>query len=278
MKIRIICLMASWAIFVSTSALAIQPMVGDIKDTRTTAHFFAALELELKLVGDDLASYSSVRASVERATDDTGRNLLPETSKDVVFKELSKFGSRNPTVKLELANPARKAGVISEVAGKLEFYSPTADPKSVIKIPNILSHSSKPIEIPELIAAGIEFTVYSDSDYRKEREESQKKALEDAKAKGLLADMPIRTMFGGFGGGDNSLTFKIKDANSKLIHFRLLDSSSVEIQSNSSATVGEIKALHFPNKIPEDAGLEIQLLTPKSLTVVPLNLTNIPLP
>lgn len=50
--------------------------VGEISDKRTTGEFFSGLEIKLLVAGGEMAKVKAMRVTVEKATDDTGKNLL----------------------------------------------------------------------------------------------------------------------------------------------------------------------------------------------------------
>jgi hypothetical protein len=61
---------------------------GTIEDRRTTGRFFAGLEIELKLTGDDVADAKSARIVLKKAVDETGRDILPEQKPDEDFRSV----------------------------------------------------------------------------------------------------------------------------------------------------------------------------------------------
>ena len=73
----------------SEQAADVRVQVGDVKDSRTTGKFFANLEIELKLMGDDLDGAKGLRCTVTKAVDDTGRNLLKEEREKSSFSDIN---------------------------------------------------------------------------------------------------------------------------------------------------------------------------------------------
>src|SRR5512134_427444 len=106
---------------------------GTIEDRRTTGRFFAGLEVELKLTGDDLADAKSARILLKKAVDETGRDLLPEKKPDEDFKSVG-----SSELKLSLKNPARGASQIKEIAGEVQLFVPTRDPAAVVTVDRLL--------------------------------------------------------------------------------------------------------------------------------------------
>lgn len=260
---------------------AIQPAVGEVKDSRTTGQFFAGLEIEVKLVGDELADVQAMRTVLSKAVDDTGRDLIDKEKMSGDFEESSRFGGAPNSIRLQLKNPARKAANVSEITGEVELFTPSKDPNAVVVIPGFMKQTGKPLVNPALKAAGVEMTVLTKKDQDAKRAEEQKKAMEDAKAKGL--DPKMAEQMGGFfsgmiTGGENDLTFDIKDPSKKIVGVRLVDTQGKEIQRQSWMSMGGVQTYSYGQTIPQDASLEVKVLTPQSLTKVALNLTNIALP
>ena len=103
-------------------AQSVRVTAGTIEDRRTTGKFFAGLEIELKLTGDDLEGARAARVVLKKAVDETGRDLLPEEKKE---EDFSKSGGGGPSLKLNLKNPARAASALTEVSGEVQLYVPS---------------------------------------------------------------------------------------------------------------------------------------------------------
>jgi len=166
--------------------------VGEVWDTRTTSDLLAGcLKIQLCLAGAELADARGMRMTVASATDDTGKNLVdhstnpdtgdvghdPFAAADTGKKERSFFIGefkplRNPLadlkgvrpvegvyqVMINLANPERAAKTV-KLAGKLELWSPKADPASVVTA-KVAWDAGKPLDNPALKAAGVEITFH----------------------------------------------------------------------------------------------------------------------
>lgn len=268
-------------LLIGMSAQALTPSVGEIKDSRTTGQFFAELEVEVKFIGDELVQYKAVRPAIEKAVDDTGRDILDADKKSSEFEELGRFGQQSNSIRLKFKNPARKAAMISQLKGKFEFYNPTLDPNALIKIENFLTKSGKPIQHPGLTSTGITLTVLSKEDYAKKAAADQKKAQDEARKQGMPEEVikSMGALMGGFSEvGENSIVYEIKDPGQKLISYRVLDRSGKEIDRQSTMTTSDTRTVDYSQKVPNDATLELQLLTDKAVAMVPVDLTNIALP
>ncbi len=260
------------------STFAVQPQVGDVKDSRTTGQFFAGLEVQLKLLGDDAADIKSARITITEARDDTGRNLIDESKTSSEFTEIGRYNSG--AISCNLKNPARKATSIS-LKGTLEAYTPAKDPKATVRIPMVLSKSGVPIKDPSLAAAGITIVVLTKADSEKAQAEEKKRQEEELAKKGVAGAMgqALQSAFGGmFHLGENSLGMKIVDPQQKLISYRMVKSSGDELRRSSWTTGGEMRQIEFSEEIPNDISLELLISTPQSMQKLPLELTNIVLP
>jgi len=72
-------------------AIGVTP--GDVTDRRRNDNTFAGLEVELKLTGEAAGGARGARALVEKAVDDTGRNLVKEGGRPADFEKPSGQGS-----------------------------------------------------------------------------------------------------------------------------------------------------------------------------------------
>lgn len=163
------------ALPMSLGAAEVRTQVGDVKDSRTTGKFFAGLEVELKLTGDALGDAKGIRTTIDKAVDNSGRDLLDPEKQDESFDALNSSGG-GEEVTLKLKNPARKATEIKELTGKLELHIPSADPAATVTVSNLKAVMGQPIADPGLKAAGVEVIVFN-----KEQFEARKKAEEQKK-------------------------------------------------------------------------------------------------
>lgn len=260
---------------------------GTIEDRRTTGRFFAGLEVELKLTGDDLADAKSARILLKKAVDETGRDLLPEKKPDEDFKSVG-----SSELKLSLKNPARGASQIKEIAGEVQLFVPTRDPAAVVTVDRLLSRMDKPIDPPGLKAQKISVRLVSPKAHRaaakkreaefekemeKHREEMKKEAGDDKTAEALMA------LVKGFSGmmnevGDNDVILEIEDEQKKLLDVSVVRANGETIDTRGSMSSGGLKILQFGEKLPPDAKLKFLLQTRKSIVSAPFTLANVPLP
>jgi hypothetical protein len=278
---------AGLALAATSSAQGIRVSAGTIEDRRTTGKFFAGLEIELKLTGDDLADAKSARILLKKAVDETGRNILPESKPDEQFKSIN-----SSELKLSLKNPARGASAVKEIAGEIQLFVPSRDPAATVTVDRLLSRMDKAIDSPALKAQKIAIRVVSPNAHRaaakkreaelekemeKHKEEMKKEAGDDKTAEALMA------LVKGFSGmmnevGDNDLILEIEDPEKRLLDVSVVGPKGDTIDTNGSMSSGSLRILQFHEKLPADAKLKLLLQTPKAIVSAPFSLTNVPLP
>ncbi|MCB9029914.1 MAG: hypothetical protein H6619_02600 [Deltaproteobacteria bacterium] len=269
------------SLLVPSFCSAITPSVGDIKDTRTTGQFFAGLEVEVKLVGDELSDIKGVNTKVKEAQDDTGRDIIDPQKQKEGFEPFNQGGWQQNKITLSFKNPSRKATTLAKLNGELDLFMPSKDPNAQIKIPNITAQSGKLLTAKALTDAGIKFVVMDKAAYDTEKKNNEEKMKKEAEAKGMANAMA--NAFGGMFGGfmqvsDNDLVFKIEDPQSKIVSYELQDASGNKIDNQGSMTMNDVRVMNFSMKIPSDAVLVIYVTTPHSSMAVPFSFDNLALP
>ena len=258
---------AAALILVHTASAEVKVSVGEISDKRTTGKFFAGLELKLAVSGPELAEAKGIRTVVKSATDDTGKPLAEQEDKfsSGGFEELQKaFGGFSGDkkadefeVKLEFANPPRAAKTSKSLTGSIELLIPQKDPGAVVSA-SFAKDAGKPLDNAALEAAGVEITL---------------------KAPGAK---PKDAGGFGFGGGENDLSYDIKDPNKKVASVEFFDAKGAKLETNgrSSFGMGGAKnvSVNFSKKPPVDAIAKIYVVTEKSVVTVPLELKDVALP
>jgi hypothetical protein len=270
-----------------STAQGVRVSAGTIEDRRTTGRFFAGLEIELKLTGDDVADAKSARIHLTKAVDETGRNLLPEQKPDEDFRSVG-----SSQLKLALKNPARGAAAVKEIAGEVQLFVPTRDPAAVVTVDRVVSRMDKSIDSPALKAQKIAIRVVSPKAHRaaakkreaefekemeKHKDEMKKEAGDDKTAEALMA------LVKGFSGmmnevGENDLILEIEDEQKKLLDVSVVGPKGETIDTHGSMSSGSLRILQFGEKLPADAKLKLLLQTRKSIVSSPFTLANVPLP
>lgn len=274
-------LLAFSIIISAAPSRALVPSIGEVKDSRTTGEYFAELEVEVKFVGDEMASYKAVRPKIEAAVDDSGRNLVDPKNDSKTFEDLTRFGQHSNSIRLKFKNPARKASVISQFKGKFEFYNPDLDPNATVRLTHFLGKTGVPVANSSLSNAGISLTVLTKADLEKKQAAELKLKQEEARKQGMSEELvkSMAEMMGGFfGGGDNSITYELSDPQQRLVSMRVVDAAGKEIDTQSTSWSDSVRTVDYSSKVPDDATLELQVLTDKSIAMVAMDLTNIALP
>ncbi len=253
---------------------------GDVTDRRRNDNVFSSLEIELKLAGEASAGARGARATVEKAVDDTGRNLIKERTDSDDFVKSS--GDGPPALKVELRNPARRARTVKEVSGRLEVFLPDRDPASQARVAKFASQLDRPVSAPALKAAGAQVTVVSRKTYEAEKKkdaERRKKEAEGAGIAGALVNAFAGLFEGLFGDiGENDVLVRVDDKGKKVFSVDVLDAAGKPVDGMGSMTVGEFWILKFADKLPADAALRIYVLTPKAVVTERFALKDVALP
>lgn len=224
--------------------------VGEISDKRTTGQIFSGLEIKLLVAGAEMAKVKAMRFTIDKATDDTGKNLLDGKKsgfREDGFAPLEKPFGPKPKIAdafetdVNLANPPRTAKTVS-LSGKIELLSPDADPASVITA-DLSKTAGKALDNATLKTAGVEIT------------------FEKPK--------------------DDSISYKIQDSNKKVAAIEFCGADGKPLKSNGSSSFGfdttKNHSVSIQN-LPDQVSAKIQLLTDKAMITVPVKLDGIKLP
>lgn len=160
-----------------SSALAITPRVGTIIDMRSGQDFFSDLRVTLELLGDDVDDIQSIQVQLEKASDDTGKDLILKGSQ--MDKRYLK--SNGKIVEVMLKNPSRRASKFN-VSGVIKAFAPSKDTTSKIIVSDLLSKAGTELKHPALTAAKISFTLITNESNQKESEIENKKAVKAIEA------------------------------------------------------------------------------------------------
>src|SRR5688572_21867734 len=84
----------------STASAQVRVLEGSVSESRRNDGFSSSLQVELKVVGDALKDAKGICVIVEKAMDETGKNLLEEKKAEKDFKEISLQGDNNTKLSL----------------------------------------------------------------------------------------------------------------------------------------------------------------------------------
>ncbi len=228
----------------------IRVAVESVLDRRTTRDFpRSELSITFKLEGEDAGAVRSARVHLAKASDDTGRSLMPsaaESRQDADRWEEAREGGP-PTPRVDLASPSRKAKSLTAIEGVLETYLPSRDPAGTVRIDRVMAKKDKPpLAVPALASRSIQIQVLSRAGLEKEKKQAEeKKKAQAAKKKGKKGtETGLEEMAGAMGdalaemmerlflsAGDNDLILKVGDPGKKIFSFDLVAPDGAPIRS-----------------------------------------------
>ncbi len=274
----------------------IRVAIESVLDRRTTRDFpRSELSIRLRLEGEDAGAVRSARARLTRASDDTGRSLLPsgaETRQDADRWVEGREGAP-PTPGVDLASPTRKARSLTAVEGVVEVYLPSRDPAGTVRIDRVMAKKDKPLAVPGLASRGIGIQVLSKAGLEREKKRvAEKKKAQAAKKKGKKGvEAGLEEMAGAMGDalgemlervfltvGDNDLILKVADPGKKIFSFDLVAPDGSPIRSYGTMDLEQYRVIRMFEPIPPTTSLQVRLKTPKSFGEVPFALADVKLP
>jgi hypothetical protein len=261
--------------FLNTNAQDIKINVGDVKDSRTTGQFFAGLEIDLQFLGDALEDVKSIQCTINKAVDDTGRDLIKE-EESVQTTEINKDNPGRADFTIKLKNPSRRAMTIKELSGEVEMYIPKNDPNAIVTIKNFTSQPGKSLVNKGLNENNIKVSVLTTDQYESVKE--KQKAEADTSILGQMVSS-LANFFGGFSSpGKNSIILELIDPESRIINIEFVDQHGKVIDTQGSSSNGDIHVYDFEKSMPKNAQLKLYLKTRLAIKNMPFNLKDIDLP
>ncbi len=277
----------------------VRVLEGEVGESRGQVRFSnGGLSIQLKVVGEMLKEAKGIRTVVEKAVDDTGKDLLDEKASDKEFKSVNLSGDNSTQLALALKISERKATVVKEISGYLEIFVPTKDPKATVTIAGFLQNAGQPLVNDALKAAGVEVTVWTREQYevRKKAEEARLKKEQEEKRKkdgsGDLQDFAellvgaMEKLFGGLVNSfdelsDTSVVLTIKDPNSKILDIGFEDAKGEKLSHSSSGrsmNTEKTSIYDFNEKLTDVSRAKFTLLSASATVKVPFKLSNVALP
>ena len=205
------------------------------------------LVVALDLFGKDLREIKGMRCILDKAVDDTGKNLLLKeqdfTKTNQTWTPVICDPTTPPGMQLILDLPAQQASMVKELTGRLEILTPVHDPMCVVTFTRIAAQLNVELANPNLTAAQIKMIVSTKNS------------------------------------GKPSVIVRVSDPLAKLFYFEIVDASGKEWDAGASTlTMGSTTTHTYPGALPENASLRICVPTPKAIMTVPLTLKSIALP
>lgn len=269
------------------SAQSVGVELDEVIDNRMSAGMMTgSLDVRVKLKGAPLDKAAAARILVKEAKDDRGNALADGKSQpDFTPREYN-----NGTLQFSLRQPARAAGSV-RLKGSVELFVPSRDPNAVVTVDKALAKLDAPLASKALKAAKVEITPLSRTAYAaamKERKLDDKK-IEAIRAEGKAhgaSDKDIETAIAlakAFEALDENppegavILSGSKSAFDRLYRVEVLgaDGKPIDMRGRSTSTRGEasVMTLQPSEAPPENAALQLMLLTDKARVSYPFELT-----
>jgi hypothetical protein len=263
----------------------VQAFAGDLKEVRSTGAD-SSLQLQLHLVSSALAGAASVKVTITKCFDDTGRDLIDPDKTRPVYETIQPSMKNDQPVSVTLLDSARAAKSIKDLEGQADFIEPGLDPSGAVKIPHYRQFTGAPLDLPALRSAGIVMTILTADQYAAVQQKAQ--SAPNPRAFFSKAFAP------GFnpapGATDADFVFQYQDPNHALggIEFRNKAGAKIALPDPSTSTsyvfsgqqatetVTEIYA--GAARLPKAAQLYLVLNTAQGTKSASFTVTNIPLP
>jgi hypothetical protein len=253
-----------------------QVSVTEISDKRTTGKFFAGMEVKLSVVGAGLADSRGLRrVKLDKAVDDTGRNLLREERfpKGPFDGETSAPRGDALDFELSLANPSRQAKTLAEVTGYVELHTPHRDAKSILNFGPLSSLYGKKLPLPAPLATRLGIIPVDKALY----EEMKKSAAAPAGSGGELVQA-LRSLFSGGGMDADAVGFIVQGDLSDVVAIEVTDAQGKALKHQGRFSSGTFTSMTFPGGAGREARIRVYLATPQSVVRIPIQLKGVVLP
>jgi len=260
-------------------------LVSEVTDSRSSKDFFAKCELELIIMGSDVADSLGIRSvRIHYAADDTGRILSGKKLQGPGFFNFNEKKDHKMTTKIALKNPAREARFIQSVKGEIELFQPDPKNGSQAIIKRFLDRPGKLLSHPALVKNKVQVSYVTKEIY----EAKKKREMKNAKTKnmgkvgqefGEAFSKLFEGMFAGLMGDEkNSVHLVVHDPKNRIVDFAFMDAEGNQVKSMSRSNMGTLRTYGFQELPSPDLQLVVYLATPESLTVVPFSLNKVALP
>jgi len=261
--------------------------VSSIKDDRNTDQTRGRLELSTNVNGIQINDYNKIKLSeITSVKDDLGNSLYQKKS---YYSRDKKYSSDNK-ITITLTSPLRKAQRIVVLEGKIKYFMPSEELKSIIKISNPLDlynnnlmKNTKNLKIVLIDKKKLKnLKDKNEAEYNK----TIKKLQEQGEIGNSLAETidAIKSVFNEKSyasfNRDNikgSFDFYIKDPNGKLIDIEVYNENNEEISYGSSSS-NSIKTINLREEPKNSCYIKFILENEASVKEIPFKIENIMLP
>lgn len=251
-----------------------QVSVSEISDKRTTGKFFAGLDIKLSVVGAGIADSKGLRrVKLDKAIDDTGRNLLREERFSKTAFDADVISPKGDALDLELslANPSRQAKTVQEISGYVELHTPQKDAKSILSFGPLSSLYGKKLPLPAALAGKVGIIPVNKALY-----EEMRKANASANDGGDLVKA-LRQMFSGTMDPE-ALGFIVNGDMNDIVAIEVTDAQGKPLQRQGKFSSGGFTAINFSGGPAPSSLIKVYLATPQSLVKIPIQLKAVALP
>jgi hypothetical protein len=259
----------------SSAPTPVEASVAQIHDRRTTSPF-SQLSVSLELAGTTASDVAAARVTIQKAVDDTGRDLVdPEEGEPQFAQTTGSFlpsdAAKGPaSIDLALLNPSRDATTIAEIRGEVELYMPKKDPDATALIPKFLSLAGKPVTNKALKASGVEISVLGPSQLEAEKKKASKARADQLKKEGNDAET-IKWMIESFESSfvtpdEGEVVLKVKDPNKRIHEYAFVDGAGEAQRVFPRDSDGFTLLSTYGAKPAADWNLKVTLRTPKTMS------------
>ena len=248
------------------------------------------LSVALDIESASVAHARAVRGVLSSATDNTGQQLADDQKYRDKWSAL-RPDSKRANLSLGANNPPRAAQTLREIAGRVEFYFPQRDPKSVVKVENIGARAGQTLDDATLKAADLGISV-SDKAQVKLLQAEMVAPLPPPQSSGMNAVRTILLQEFARRLLENSsadlvqndqlnprfVVLRLQDPRLRLVDIEFETAQGQPLKSDSSFGFKDTKFYKFDAPLPPNARLQIYVATPQSVVDVPFEIKNIALP
>lgn len=260
-------------------------LVSEVTDSRSSKDFFAKCELELIVMGNDVADSLGIRSvRIHYAADDTGRILSGKKSLAPGFFNFNEEKDHKMTTKISLKNPSREARFIASIKGEIELFQPDPKNGSQATIKRFLDNPGKLVSHPALMKNKVQVSYVTkeiyDAQKKHELENSKNKDMEKfGQEFGEAFGKLFEGMFAGFmGDAKNSIHLVVNDPKNRIVDFTFMDGEGNRVKPMSRSNMKTLRTYGFQELPSPDLQLVIYLATPEAVKVVPFSLDKVALP
>ena len=183
-----------------------------------------------------------------------------------LFKQFP-FFKNFADVDIEVKNPARAAQTLREIAGRIEYYYPERDPKSVVIVKNVGTNAGQNLDNATLKTASIKLAFLTANRAKHLPKGKAREMWLEAVDEDTLDDLK-----------PDQLLVRLEDPRARLVAIEVETAQGQTIESEGNSGSDDVTTYDFNKPIAFNARLKIYVATPKSVTEVPFQLNDVALP